>query len=92
MGTFIVSYDAHKVRDYSRFYKAAAENKGTPLLESMWAFEFNSTVAQVRDWARSLFDNDDSVVVLQIKPSINWATSHAPVATAWCSANLVPAA
>lgn len=53
MGTFIVSYDAHKVRDYSRFYKAAAQNNGVALLDSMWAFEFNSDVGQVRDWAQA---------------------------------------
>lgn len=92
MATFIVSYDAHKVRDYSRFYKAAAENNGTALLDSMWAFEFNSTAAQVRDWAKALFDRDDSIVVLQLKPTLNWANADAPVASEWCSRNIAPMA
>lgn len=53
VATFLVSYDAHKVRDYSRFYKAANDNAGVALLDSMWAFEFNSDAGQVRDWATS---------------------------------------
>lgn len=92
MATFIVSYDAHKVRDYSRFYKAAAQHNGVALLDSMWAFEFDSTAAQVRDWAHSLFDADDSIVVLQLKPTLNWSTYQAPIAAEWCSRNIAPMA
>lgn len=88
MGTFIVSYDAHIVRDYTRFYAAAKENNGVALLDSMWAFEFDSTAAEARDWAKNLFDDDDSVVVIQLKPRLSWATSKAAKAAAWCKANI----
>jgi len=88
MSTFIVSYDAHKVRDYSRFYESAKENKGVALLESMWAFEFDSTPSEVRDWAHGLFDEDDSIVVLQIKPRVSWATWAAKRAKDWFTANI----
>ncbi len=89
MATFIVSYDAHKVRDYSRFYEAAKENNGVPLLDSMWGFEFDASVSQIRDWAHSLFDEDDSIVVLQIKPRFSWATWAAKKAAAWFKTNNV---
>lgn len=88
MATFIVSYDAHKVRDYSRFYKAAEEKKGVALLDSMWAFEFNNTCSEVRDWAHGLFDEDDSIVVIQLKPTVTWSTWAAKKAAAWLKDNL----
>ncbi|HYD89167.1 MAG TPA: hypothetical protein VEA80_16940 [Vitreimonas sp.] len=90
MAFFLVSYDAHKVRDYSRFYEAAEKNNGVALLESLWGFEFNSTAAQVRDWAKSLFDADDSVVVIELKPGSGWGTSKAAEAAAWLKAKISP--
>ena len=88
MATFVVSYDAHKVRDYTRFYKAAKEKSGVPLLDSMWAFEFSNAVAEVRDWAKALFDDDDSIVVIQLTPKLSWATRKADVAAEWFKANI----
>lgn len=88
MATFLVSYDAHKVRDYSRFYEAAKNNDGVALLDSMFGFEFDSTVAEVRDWAKSLFDADDSVVVIQLEPRVSWATSKAAKAAEWCKQHI----
>lgn len=90
MSLFLVSYDAHLVRDYSRFYEGAKENNGTALLDSMWAFEFSNTAAEVRDWAKSLFDNDDSIVVIELKSGSDWGTYKAPAATSWLKKNIRP--
>lgn len=88
MPTFLVSYDAHKVRDYSRFYKAAKELDGVPLLDSMWAFELTDDVSTVRDWAHGLFDADDSIVVIQLKPRVTWATWAAKKAAEWLQGHI----
>lgn len=90
MGHFIVSYDAHIVRDYTRFYEAAKENNGVALLNSMWAFEFSSSASEVRDWAKAQFDNDDSIVVIELKKGSDWATVKAGKAAAWLKQNIKP--
>lgn len=77
MASFVVTYDAHKVRNYNELYEAMKQNDGVRLAESVWGVELNNTVSEVRDWARGLLDDDDTIVVIQLKPKLSWATRKA---------------
>ncbi|GGE17275.1 hypothetical protein GCM10011360_02600 [Primorskyibacter flagellatus] len=74
MGTFIITYDTHYGRNYKSLYDAMAANHGVRLNESVWGIELDNTAAEVRDWIRSLLDDDDTIVVIQVKPKPSWGT------------------
>jgi len=84
MASFIVTYDAHHARNYDELYEAMAEHNGVRLAESVWGIELNNTASEVRDWMRNLLDEDDTIVVVQLKPKPSWATRRASKeATEW---------
>ena len=89
MATFIISYDAHNVRDYDTLYEEFADVGAVRLLESVWGTDLDNTAAEVRDWIRGLLDDDDSVLVIQVKPKPSWATRLVTKeASAWLNASL----
>ena len=89
MATFIISYDAHNVRDYDTLYEEFADAQAVRLLESVWGADLDNTAAEVRDWVRGLLDDDDSVLVIQVKPKLSWATRLVTKeASAWLKASL----
>lgn len=89
MATFIVTYDAHFGRDYEALYKAMADFRGVRLAESVWGIDLDNTPKEVRDWMRGLLDDDDTIIVIQIKPRPSWATRKvAAEATAWLTENI----
>lgn len=91
--THIITYDAHRVRNYGRFYAAMNAHSGVRLAESVWGLTVGSPANVVRDWLRGLLDDDDTIVVVQLKPFPSWATSSASKeANAWLSANIAIAA
>ncbi len=89
MAVFIVSYDAHNQRDYDDLYEAMEENSGVRLLESVWGIELDNSAAEVRDWIRGLLDDDDSILVVKIKPTPSWAARKCKKsATDWLKENV----
>lgn len=89
MATFILTYDAHYQRDYESFYEAMEENNGARLAESVWGVELRNTPTEVRDWVKGLLDDDDTIVVIQVKPETSWATRKASDgANEWLKAHL----
>ncbi len=89
MATFIITYDTHLGRNYQDLYDGMDENDGVRLAESVWGIELNNTAAEVRDWIRSLLDDDDTIVVIQVKPEPSWATRHtSKEASAWIKDHL----
>ncbi len=74
MAIFIVSYDLHNHRDYDSIHEAMGEVGAVKLLESVWGVELNNTPSEVREWMQSHLDEDDSILVVQIKPRPSWAT------------------
>lgn len=72
MANFVVTYDLVNRRDYQKIYDAMAEHDAVSLLESVWLISVNNTAAEVRDWLKSLTDNDDKLAVVQIRGG--WAT------------------
>lgn len=66
-----------------------AEHDGVRLAESVWGIVLNNTVVEVREWARALLDDDDTIVVLQVAPTLTWAARHAKKpATDWLRTNI----
>lgn len=88
MAAFIVTYDTHFGRNYQPLYDAMGKNGGVRLAESVWGVALNNTAGEVRDWVKALLDDDDTIIVIQVKPTPSWATSHAKKpATDWLKAN-----
>lgn len=73
MSNFMITYDLVDQRDYQSIYDAMAEQDAVRLLESVWLISTSSSSAEIRDWLKSLTDNDDKIAVIQI--SGGWATS-----------------
>lgn len=88
MSTFIITYDTHLGRDYQPFYDAMDQNGGVRLAESVWGIALENAAGEVRDWARNLLDDDDTIIVIQVKPKPSWATRKASKAsTDWLKAH-----
>jgi len=78
MYTYSVTYDLHKVRNYQSLWNVLNRLGGQRVLESQWLVRTQMTAPQLRDHLRKSMDNDDSIVVLELKPGSNWA-AYAPL-------------
>jgi len=88
MAVFIVTYDTHYGRNYQTLYDAMKEKGGVRLAESVWGIELNNKVGEVRDWVKDMLDDDDTIVVIQVKPKPSWATAKAKQsANEWLTQN-----
>jgi CRISPR/Cas system-associated endoribonuclease Cas2 len=89
MAVFIVTYDTHRGRNYQDLYDGMKKQSGIRLAESVWGVELNNSASEVRDWVKSLLDDDDTIVVIQVKPTPSWATRKAGKdATDWLQNNV----
>lgn len=78
MKNFVISYDLiGPNRDYNSLYDAI-KDYGTyaKVTESLWIISSNSTSASIRDDLKSVLDENDKLIVLQLQG--NWATSNIP--------------
>ncbi len=78
MAFYMVSYDLHKDRDYSRIHKGITDlsaNWCKPLA-SLYVLESNKTTLQTRDFLINYLDSDDSLLVMEVKPPLNWAARN----------------
>jgi len=88
MASFIITYDTHKGRNYQAFYDGMDEYGGIRLAESVWGIKLNNTPAQVRDWVKVLLDDDDTIIVVQLKPKLSWGTQKgSKEAVSWLKEN-----
>lgn len=91
MALYVVSYDLHKVRDYGPLIQALQGAGAIRALESFWLIDIAQTAAGLRDALRALVDDDDSLVVLELKPGSGWATRlPRPGTVEWLRAHVVP--
>jgi CRISPR/Cas system-associated endoribonuclease Cas2 len=89
MATFIITYDTHAGRNYQELYDAMEKHKGVRLAESVWGIELNNTAGEVRDWVKNVLDEDDTIVIIQVKPKPSWATRNATKeASGWLKDNI----
>lgn len=76
MAVFLISYDTHKQRNYEALYEGLEENDFVRVLESVWIGELTNSHTEVRDWLRGLLDEDDSILVIKLKPKHAKAWRH----------------
>ena len=92
MALFVVSYDLHRARDYSRIINGIEGDGGVRLLESVWLLEVVNNAVGLRDALMNYVDADDSIAVIELKPGSGWGTMLARKAgTDWLSAHVTPA-
>ena len=73
MAVFLITYDAHFERDYDELYEAFAALRIGRIMESVWLGEINNSAKEVREWVRGLLDDDDSILVIEMKPKHMYA-------------------
>jgi hypothetical protein len=89
MPLYAVSYDLHNKRDYQPVWDGLREVGGKKLLESLWLIDVDDEAADVKDWMKMLLDGDDSVAVVELQSSADWATYKAQQdGNEWLEANL----
>lgn len=93
---FLVTYDLHKARNYSRLYQLMAAWRATRITESLWLLVAPGAVpgaaATVRDIVTRTVDDDDTIVVMEIKQGSDWAVVNGyRTANAALSAYVTPA-
>ncbi|MFW1746254.1 hypothetical protein ACG9XW_08540 [Acinetobacter guillouiae] len=78
MAFYVVSYDLHKDRDYSRIHKGIMDlsSNWCKPLASLYVLESTKTSLHVRDFLANYLDSDDSLLVIEVKPPLNWAARN----------------
>ena len=74
MALYLISYDEHNERDYSRCYDLMKKWSAQKLLESLWLANLRGPAEVVRDIVLGTFDHDASVAVIELEPTAEWAT------------------
>lgn len=93
MNKYLITYDLHKIRDYTRLYEILEKWRAVRMTESCWLAELKGPAHTVRDLIRSVLDEDDSIVVLTLIPGTEWATANASRSAAnWLSNMIAQAA
>lgn len=74
MPLYVISYDLHRDRDYPRLYEALDAARAVRLLESVWLAELLGPAIVVRNLLAAHIDADDSIAIIELAASIEWAT------------------
>lgn len=74
MPTYLVSYDLRKVRNYDNLINELRTSRFISPLKSVWLGVSTHNSETIRDILRRHMDADDGIMVLEIKPTSNWAT------------------
>jgi hypothetical protein len=92
MAQFLITYDAHKERHYTRLYQLLAGWKAVRLADSVWLANLVGPASVIRGIVAGTLDNDDTVAVLRLHQGADWATLRASAAaSAWLSDYVTPA-
>lgn len=72
---YLVSYDLHNHRDYTRIHSELHRLGATKILLSMWGIQSSLSVIQLRNHLQRFVDHDDTILVHDAPPSLNgWAS------------------
>jgi hypothetical protein len=89
MALYLISYDLHNRRVYTDLYDLMALWKAKRLLESVWLAKLIGPAETVRDFVRGTLDGDDSVAVIELEPTAEWAVIDAlPGGVSWLQRNI----
>lgn len=73
MAFYAVSYDLHNQRNYPPVWAKLESWGATRILETLWLLDSTLSAVQIRDALVAIVDNDDSIVVVEIKSGSCWA-------------------
>jgi hypothetical protein len=79
MAHYIASYDLSRarVRNFHPMLHKLQSWGATRLLESLWVFDSNLSVSQIRDELSDAADADDAFAVIELKSGSLWACEKA---------------
>lgn len=90
MAHYLISYDLHNQRHYQPVWDWLNQVGGTRLLESLWVATLNLSAVQIRDALEQRVDQDDSIVVIELKAGSYWATRLAKtLGMQWLQKNIM---
>lgn len=89
MAHYVISYDLHHRRNYQQLWDALRNAGAARVLESLWLLESTHDAGVIREILQRTVDNDDSVVVIELKPGSGWSAIRAQEAGAnWLERNI----
>lgn len=66
---YLVIYDLNRPgQDYPTLWKALQRAQATKVQYSAWVVKSSYSAIQVRDWAKTLIDPNDRVMVVELTP------------------------
>lgn len=79
MPLYVLSYDAHRERNYDKIYELMAVWNAERLHESLWLAQLRGPAEVVRDFMVEALDGDDSVAVIELANDAQWAVIRAQI-------------
>ena len=73
MPAYLISYDLHRVREYSALLKQLRDWSCHPMHKSTWLGVLKGPASAVRDILKAHVDPDDSIAVIELKVGSEWA-------------------
>ena len=74
MAQYIVSYDLRAPgRNYHSLHEML-KSAGAPILESVWLIQSDMGAAAIRDKLKSVTDQNDGIMVVELESRADWAT------------------
>jgi hypothetical protein len=89
MTHYLISYDLHNQRHYDPVWELLGSWGAVRLLESLWLVTRNETIGATRESLSGAMDEDDAVIVIELKSGSQWASRNArSPGTDWLTAKL----
>lgn len=74
MTIYLISYDQHRDRNYTRLRDALQRQGAIRLLESVWGLVSDATAAEIRNDIKDVTHDEDSIIVLELAEPGGWAS------------------
>lgn len=93
MPAYMISYDLRRDRNYDALTQQLRTWNCVRPLRSLWFGNLTGSAETIRDLLRTLIDGDDGLLVIEIKPTSDWAgirLEDSDRVEAWMRANVGP--
>jgi len=74
MPAYMISYDLRKVRNYDALIKQLRDWQCISPLKSVWLGLLNGPATALRDLLLAHIDNDDGLLVMELKQGCQWGS------------------
>lgn len=90
MALYVLTYDVReKNHDYTKLYEPLESWKAAHLQNSVWLVDRSSTAAQLRDAMKTHMHSDDTIGVVELSPTGDWAALKArQTGTDWLKSHI----